>query len=152
MDITEFLTARYDEEAGKATYAAELGGATWHHHEAPDHQMHWESGTAIGILATLDLHGFGQHIAAHDPARVLDDIAAKRKRLALYIETEQKVAQALQDAPWKDDPAFAHSYTRERININELSGRYAAYRMSLRLDAAPYAEHPDFDPAWRIDG
>jgi len=92
-----------------------------------------------------------EYIAYWDPARVLADIAAKRKRLALYAETEERLAQALKDAPWKDDPAFAHMYGRQRININELGGKYAAYRMSVRLDAAAFAEHPDSDPAWRID-
>lgn len=69
------------------------------------------------------------HIARHDPARVLADVAAKRKIVDVAAESV-----ALKDLSYYED----HSGERE----------LAAF--VLRQLAQPYADHPAFDPAWRM--
>jgi hypothetical protein len=83
-----------------------------------------------------------------DPARVLREVAAKRERLALYLDAKEALAAALEKAPPEGDPATAHSYVRERINVNQASGRFAALEMAVRLDAAVDNGHPDFRQEW----
>ena len=94
--------------------------------------------------------GVGEHIAHHDPARVLREVEAKRKRLTLYLDAKETLAAALKKAPPEDDPATAHSYVRERINANQASGRFVALEGSIRLDAAVYDDHPDYEELWKL--
>ena len=81
-------------------------------------------------------------------AATLREVTAKRKRLALYLDAKEALAVALKNAPPEDDPAVAHSYVRERINVNQASGRFTALEMSVRLDATVYSDHPDYQQEW----
>jgi hypothetical protein len=72
---------------------------------------------AVGHVGT---NYAGPHIALHDPASVLADIAAKR---AIVDECER--AQRYEDHGW----ALADAV--------------------LRLLALPYQSHPDYQQAWR---
>jgi hypothetical protein len=67
----------------------------------------------------------------HDPARVLRDVAAKR-RIVERAEQYQRWAQN------EDTPAFKALAT--------------AGDLMVRFLAAPFATHPDFDPAWAVEG
>lgn len=130
--LSAFAEARYDEDQ---RIAEDGGAACWHTDFCDD----------LGPA-------FQQRF---DPARVLAEIAAKRKRLALYLEAREALTAALTAAPAKaldETPATAHSYSRERITINTLTGRFTAYETCARLDVMVYSAHPDYDPAWRIDG
>jgi len=64
-----------------------------------------------------------RHIARHDPARVLAECAVKRSVLDLLIA----------------DSGDSHNAVRRGWAV-EISHQYAAI----------YADHPDFDPAWRV--
>ena len=61
------------------------------------------------------------HIARHDPARVLAEVKAKRE-IVKFCD---------------DDPLF-------------LDGGWAYTDRVLRLLASAYDQHPDYDPAWRV--
>lgn len=94
------------------------------------------------------------HIARHDPARVLAECAAKRAivsehRQVMFTEASLlgidnlpacKKCHTIAPAPdgWPAD----EDWTQERINDS-----YPC--RTLRLLAQPYADHSDFDPAWR---
>jgi Family of unknown function (DUF6221) len=82
------------------------------------------------------------------PERVRREIAAKRARLALYLDAKETLATALKNAPPENDPATEHSYARERINVNQASGRLIALETSVRLDAEIYSDHPDYRQEW----
>lgn len=75
------------------------------------------------------------HIARHDPARVLADIAAKRAIVAWCSERDKVQINA-------GDPSDPQNY---------IEGEYSHGPDSvvLRLLVQPFAEHADFDPAWR---
>lgn len=165
-ELAAFAQARYDEDEEAAR------GAIWQRWAWDGHLPHVDTAEPVphpllgdkparvancysttGKVESEARHA--AHIARHDPARVLAEIAAKRKRLALYLEAREALNAALNAAPAKaldETPATAHSYSRERITINTLTGRFTAYETCVRLDVAAYSAHADYDPAWRIDG
>lgn len=69
-----------------------------------------------------------RHVLRHDPARVLAEVKAKRRILEL------------------DDEVL-----RREVRNGDASGAGASLMLSivLRLLALPYADHPDYDEAWR---
>jgi hypothetical protein len=129
LDLIVFLTARYDER------------------EAEANEIH-----RPGVCGSVDHDGEFDpdpiYCSCGYPACVLREVEAKRKRLALFTAALKKVTAALKKAPPEDDPATAHSYVRERINVNQASGRFVALEMSVRLDAMVYSDHPEFKQEW----
>lgn len=126
MSITEFLTARLDEaELMAAAAIDDDSGQDGGFEDAYEELIRPPSGvgTAQG--------GFGQAVARmivwNTPRRVLADVAAKRAIVDGCVEHT-------------DEDAWEH----ERVAASDLA--YA----TLYLLAQPYAEHPDFDPAWRV--
>lgn len=81
-----------------------------------------------------------EHVARHDPARVLAEVAAKRAILA-----EHKHAPATE--PSTDD--FGCQICAYDRGDCVLYGW--GWCNTVRLLAAPYADHPDYDPAWRVE-
>jgi hypothetical protein len=96
VDIAEFLTACLDEDERGALAAAEEFGPDWSEiwsgtldltdnrpdRQPNDEKMLWETHVNIGDSRIT------RFMANHDPARVLADIAAKRKLLALWQKIE----------------------------------------------------------------
>ena len=71
------------------------------------------------------------HIASHDPARVLAEVAAKQRIIARYTYRRSMQPEG-GIAPNRWDDLTRH------------------YWEVCRDLAAPYADHPDFDPSWRV--
>ncbi|MFS4103793.1 DUF6221 family protein [Streptomyces sp. PD-S100-1] len=87
-----------------------------------------------------DCGGFGArpvavHAAAHDPARVLREIDAKRATLAQYTAAVDRMDQAMRDG----DTA---AYQAARVEAQAL-------QQVVRRDAAVYAGRPGYRPEWR---
>ncbi|MEV0036214.1 DUF6221 family protein [Streptomyces sp. NPDC050804] len=76
-DVVAFLRARLDEEA-------ELAGRC-----DGDDRRQWNAREDTVDFCQMDLSGFhptiAQHVALHDPARVLRDVEAKRRVLARHV-------------------------------------------------------------------
>lgn len=128
MDIAEFLTARYVEEEriARAAVGRYADGSAWGPswtYDRENFRVLIDGQAAVAAENTSDVDG--EHIARHDPARVLADIAAKRKLLALWQQMDADL----------DLPKF----------------HQAADELLAQL-LAPFDAHPDYDPAWRIDG
>ena len=138
-DITEFLATRWDEAEAIAKAAASQASFVAVPGNDEGDPGPWcatqggEGVTTENAYASAPfLHapqGYSEpnvvkHIAAHDPARVLADLAAKR---AIVVKCQEQLVHP-------------HSCP---------VGRYLA-RDTLKLLAAPYADHPDFDEAWRL--
>lgn len=144
----EFLTARLNEDERVARLAtqeqarsirscglSEPGDpASWSHGTDEDDSGHYRRAVFAGDDAVtvadqfdpeLDT-GTPEHIARHDPARVLADVAAKRALLRVIHRTE-------------DDTAMYWG------------AEWSATGSALRYLAQPYADHPDFDPAWKVE-
>jgi len=146
MDIAEFLTGRLDEDEAAANGVHVIDNAPWH-------LLEWYDGEfENGETARVDLRSrtgsithrgaiprpVGAHIVRHDPARVLADVAAKRA-----IVAEHRCAGEFA-------PGVGYCSECGSGEPHEYPTRWPC--ATLRLLAASYADHPDFDPAWRLDG
>lgn len=128
MTLVEFLRARLDEDE---TVALEATTGPWMVTTDPL-GTHVENGDGRGRVLMrsgsdrADNRGRpnAEQIARHHPARVLAEVEAKRR-----IITE---------AEWLAENAPASPVVAD----------YCA-PVLLRLLAPPYADHPDYDPAWR---
>lgn len=112
-ELIAFVAARLDEDEAIAREAAGLT-ENWIAEEP-----------AIGIVLVdgeplIEGHitGLAAHIARHDPARVLREVAAKREHLRLYDEAVN--------------------------GINADLGIADALKEVLRADAATWSDHPDY--------
>ena len=143
MDITEFLTARYDEDEGVARAVDvddDPSDGRWRVEEASDYTgiREWRVGADVSWGFSWAARTYDEVAAAYivtwDPARALADLTAKRAIVAEYR---------------------THAEHRQRYGDKETDYSWGA-RTKLdwicKLLAAPYAEHPDYDLAWRIDG
>ncbi|MHA4848545.1 DUF6221 family protein [Rhodococcus sp. MSC1_016] len=133
MNITDFIEARLREDESIARQAlhpdAKEPGVwmTEHHnsqyndepdrcHIAEDRKGHyWDVANEVYIPNA-------EHMARHDPARVLREVNAKRTTLTLLEH-------------W---PSWA---------VPGYDGNLPV-RIALRHMAAVYADHPDYDPTW----
>lgn len=87
----------------------------------------WRQADAEGLLLEVP----GAPVVRADgmtPRRFLADITAKRAIVAECVEAEAYY-RAHADAP---------------------AGELTGLRTAVRLLAQPYADHPEFDPAWRV--
>lgn len=109
MELVEFLRARLDEDEAVAK-EAKPGPWTYDGSVYATHP----------VDEVVDYsYESGEHIARHDPARVLREVEAKRLRLD---EIERELA---------DDPT------------NETT------RWLSRVEALPYADHPEYRNEWK---
>jgi hypothetical protein len=122
MDIVEFLTAQLDTDQARAEAARPgpwfasggvLSAAAGEYRD--DIGEIWDPNNDHG-----DDEATAAHIARHDPARVLADIAAKRKLLDLAAEmaavdrwTEAETIRRCVAAPYADRPGFNPSWRVE---------------------------------------
>lgn len=129
-DLVTFLRARLDEDEDRAKRAAFGWGAEWRA-DRDDQDDEWWAVHADGKtnMVSSEDGDVAQHIALHDPARVLADVAAKREILADLADVE---GQARTDR--------ASEYWRHRRHAMRLAAAYLA---------TAYAAHHDYDEAWR---
>lgn len=162
MTITEFLTARLDEDEATARAAIdpERPGTHWQWVLNHDDTLPVEEGEDrmltdpsfqawvvslrtveqfptphVGDLPAFALPyveevpgGVAAHIARHDLARVLADVAAKRAIVALHSASDGR------------DPLCSS------IDYPEVAEDCETLRAMLQ----PFADHPDYDKAWRV--
>lgn len=120
--LAAFLNARLDEDE-RAARAASPG--PWSANAEHD-EVHGDDGIPVAdgfALSNRQLRATVDHIVRHDPVRVLRDVEAKRRMLDWLHRTRD---WAIENNLWSYDETEP-----------------------LLLIALPYADHPDFDPAWR---
>lgn len=82
---------------------------------------------------------YTEHIARHDPARVLREVEAKRR----IIDEHREISGECQTcAYFGDDEDSGGNVFRYRENAD-----YPC--MTVQLLALPYADHPDYQADWR---
>lgn len=132
--LIQFLVSRLNEDERVALAS---GGATWTAEPYVGLEYYAERGEAQirGIPQPVDVDEErmfrsvdAEHIARWDPARVLAEVAAKRELI------DHTTAQ------------FDSAYGEQGTWLPD------EWDYVLRLLVQPYADHPDFDPAWRTDG
>ncbi|RKS77100.1 hypothetical protein BZB76_2473 [Actinomadura pelletieri DSM 43383] len=123
MDLVEFLRDRLakDEQLARAcaasSWTAEPSGSVAVDAEDPT------------FVATAENQAYVEHIARHDPARTLREVAAARQIVDDY-EKESWIIDQGHRTP-------------------ELEAAHAARESVLRLLALPHAAHPAYQDEWR---
>lgn len=79
------------------------------------------------------------HIARHDPARTLREIAAKRSRAKELLQWAAKADDTRQRPDHYDDGLRG-----------EIFGFLMAYLHAVSVDGEIWSAHPAYDPAWRV--
>ena len=158
VDISEFLAARYAEDEADAIEAKkdpdgdafpgdpDDGQWTAYDHRAGHYDTDQRPFRLVGTEVRDTLTGWtvcetgraghavavSKHIARHDPARVLADIAAKRDIVEAYVH--------------------ARDYPRPRP-ASAVESEAVLYTLLgvLQRFAASYAEHPDYRPEWKVE-
>lgn len=126
MTLTEFLMARIDEDEDAAkpclpreSYSPPGVWKAYLHEDTGDY-VGTRNGNARWTIAEVDVYHAAEHIARHDPARVLAEIEAKRR-----------IVERLQSP----DPHLYGEPCNDCATLYDL--------------AAVYADHVDYDQAWR---
>jgi len=124
----EFLRAQLDEDEAVARRAGggHLKGARrWVAGEANADGVRTEAGTPVTRFSwPYEM----EHIARHDPQRVLADVAAKRAIVDGFTTLDN---------------------SRDRLHDAGLHLQWNVLRTVARALALPYADHPDYDEEWR---
>lgn len=132
VTLTEFLLARIAEDEAKARAA---GGQVWaslnRSWDSPDvRDIAAMSGQTERLFAVpMD---YDEHVARHDPARVLAECEAKRRILELHPESPRYIYEQTMADP---EPTEVYAGTDVPHELLWL--------------ALPYADHPDYDESWR---
>ncbi|MFD5564515.1 DUF6221 family protein [Kitasatospora griseola] len=141
-DLVAFLRARLDEDEQTAREAHAIDPAPWYEDVEYDDRTNQRDGRyGSGLVraddnvalwdrkqsSTLSMTApTAVHVARHDPARVLAEVAAKRR-----ILDDLAAAQGLEEKdPW------------------EAEDRLGALERAVSFLALPYADHPDYRPEW----
>jgi Family of unknown function (DUF6221) len=146
-DLTAFLNARIDEDDAVARQAAQVAGPDWtwktevpEGGDYPTDYIKTPGGTPL--LDTMGgIEGDAPHVARHDPARVLREVAAKRAILAEHA------------------PRAYDRYGRIGIYCRACVTGHEPYMdddtpdswpcATVRHLAAVWGDHPDYRPEWK---
>jgi len=131
--ITVFLEARIDEDEVAARSAArdKYSGDHWEHPpESGDVQI--VGGQSLMDYPDMD-DSNAEHIARHDPARVLAECAVRRRFI--------RDCRPFPPVPGMD----------VKTEYNQ-RGASTVYGQALQLMAAAYSAHPDYEQEWALDG
>jgi hypothetical protein len=139
-DLIAFLNARLDEDEAAAKDASgsdwRPGGSVWmmRAHPSEVQMVRTDAGLAV-------IHDDGSpsdaeaiHIARHDPARVLREVAAKR-RIVGELANEVNTIDADRDG-WTG------------VHDRDLAADPLLGEVMLRTVAAIYSDHPDYRQEW----
>lgn len=143
-DLLAFLRARLDEDeqtAQRAT-ARQRGGGSWTCH---DSGVYDASGLTV-VKRLVPVHQ--EHIARHDPARVLAEVGAERLIIAPYVaalEERAPLRERMRAVIETDADAFGRLHRQE----SELIETERRFRPAVQALALPYAGHPDYREEWR---
>lgn len=128
MRLAAFLLARIAEDEAVASSAGSQSEGEWRRGMADEGI--WIASAAWYTIVAPDgemTPEEAQHIARFDPTRVLAECAAKRRIVANGVRSDRSA----NDDEWN-------------------MGYSDAHYDGLRILAAVYADHPDFDPSWAI--
>ena len=152
MTLVEFLEARISEVETAARACAEVLPAPWTVEDRGHRAKVTSDAPNFLPVAELDQRYESpgrwpgehlEHIARHDPARVLAECASKRAILALHVDNQSR-AVAYRSPRWADA-----MNDQDRVEWRKAEARLGTTDAVLRALALPDADHPDYDEAWR---
>lgn len=162
--IVEFLTARLDEDQAAAE-AWDEAERTWR--PVGRRNLRYDNGSGEPVQS-IDTGG-GQgllneqiwvkhdydgertaHIARHDPTRVLREVAAKRRILALHEPQLDRVQWRRDETCYQCSRCTGGGREYDQVHGVMLTELSVWPCLTVMLLAAPYADHPDYKAKWRL--
>lgn len=131
-DLVEFLRARLDEDE-QAARAAGDGPWTVRDHTADTVAIYDSRREPVVYDEGRPSSDQMEHIARHDPARVLAEVDAKRRIIDLY-------------EPYHWHGPAAPTSPNPRDHVEDIEACRTC--VTNRLLALPYRDHPDYRPEW----
>ncbi|MEU1071962.1 MULTISPECIES: DUF6221 family protein [unclassified Streptomyces] len=150
-DLVQFLRDRLDEDEALALEAPK---GPWHIGNAVDPTQPCHVHTFPGVRLVADGLNWlvAEHIARHDPARVLREIEAKRQLLVIALAEPHLRCE---EDNWYSCSALTDDHG-ELLCIDKTRagkpcdcGRDRRLARHLHLLALPYADHADYRDEWR---
>jgi len=140
--LTDFLLARIAEDEAVARAATP---GLWACETAPNGFPAMVVGNNMTVADTYDKPHLSDanHIARHDPARVLAECEAKRRIVALHVGSGRDPFYSHKGGPL-DTCDVCVSFHADMDCSNE-----PWPCPTLRILALPYADHADYDESWR---
>jgi hypothetical protein len=136
-DLTAFITARVDEdEAAAKTATAGPWGATGEDILSCSPHPAW-AGACVANAGGAD----GDHIARHDPARVLREVAAKRAIVAEHKHYDESAGSTV-SVHFGCELCHWHSEYGIPAGVN--------WCETLKQLAAVWSDHPDYKQEWAL--
>lgn len=139
-DLVQWLGTQLDEDAARATEAAEELGPEWYYDDGFVLARREDDMVVTGSQDFLEAER-GRFIAAHDPARVLREIDVKRQLVKLHGRATLRAGGGAQ---YFDTTTVCRS-CEPNYQFPELSWPCA----TLRLLALSYADRPGYREEWR---
>lgn len=136
----QFLHARLEDDYDTARAASYGGNGRWRQSAAPyDESIEDERGqTVVPDSEGAPTQEESAHIAAHDPARVLAEVEAKRRIVLRHSPHDMA------------SPAHAATCEREHWGVLVCNHDGRTWPCPDLLDLASiYADHPDYRKEWR---
>lgn len=132
--LVAFLTARLGEDEAGARLAAREGG-TWTQVDPVRYCGRIEAAGGVVVYDEGSPDEYqAPHIARHDPARVLREVAAKRAHIRAWGAITPDSHDPIDDHDWRE------------------FGAREALKEVLRTDAAVYSSHAGYRPEWAPPG
>jgi hypothetical protein len=138
-DLVAFLTARLDERE-HALRAAGEGRIAWLSYYRDDGHINYTTVAAGGddadgpddvwVADGKELPTPKSVLVVHDQARELAEVEAARRRIELHGAEPHECVEYDSNPEWR-----ATCYERDCL--------------TLRLEALPFADHPDYKESWR---
>ncbi|TXS34750.1 DUF6221 family protein [Streptomyces sp. OR43] len=142
-DLVQFIRARLDEDEQTAQDAT---GSEWGDVDPQQPYVIWDVKARqknrtlmdVGRLASVVSPENRAHIARHDPARVLREVAAKRLMLDEALASRHHVSSD----QYETRPSATEA--GREPTCWDSCGRDARVHRTLELLAMPYVDHPDY--------
>lgn len=157
MSLPEFLLARADELEAAARAASEATDRDWLMFTHPDSRYGErafvsgaDDGDPVAECEGSPPAAVAAHIAAWDPARVLAWCAAIRAVVELHRHEAKGPGPVLYDGSRDLNEGVFGCVICSCVDDDPGWHFTGGWCDTLRQLAAIWADHPDFDPAWRV--
>ena len=158
-DLVQFLHTRLDEDEQTAR-AVEDGSAPWDGQWVADgsdalrtrngHVLAYGHRTTDGRDLPVPLRpGLVDHVARHDPARVLAEVDAKRQTVARHVPERRRLTLVDAEGGTTSFAFYVCTACTPNRTIEHGQGIVEWPCPDARVLALPYADHPDYRGTWR---
>jgi hypothetical protein len=144
-ELATFLLARIGDDEATARKAAFGWGAEWRSEVDTDEEWAVVHADGKRDMVGCEDGDVTDHIARHDPARVLAECEAKRRIVEAFEDERQR-----KDIYNRDYPLGLLTTEGDLRARQSSNARWAGLDIAVRALAAVYASHEDYRAEWAL--